>query len=341
MISRRARIVAAVLSVIGLSAAGASAVLMQKADPKPVALSAAVTKVVARGRIEPVQRVRVVQGPGGAILRKVFVRDGDVVSADTVLAETEMSPSMAAVVALEKNRLIEAERSVLQVSAPAKRSEVQAQQAVIRQRAVELDKAEKEYDRARKLAANEAVSQEIEQSRRAARDEAVHALQQAESTYRSLTETRDVDLLVAQARLEVQRAVVTKAEADLELTRIRAPLDGTVLMLMAREGEALGTDGLLHMADLRNLQVVAEVDEAQISRVRTGQSATITGAALPEPVKGAVLRISHAVFKQKRPTSDVLIGRDARIIEVEITPDSPLPPVIGAEVTVSLDRGQP
>jgi len=90
------------------------------------------------------------------------------------------------------------------------------------------------------------------------------------------------------------------------------------------------------MGDLDHLIVVAEVDQSQIGRVKMGMAATIEGDTILNPVKASVTRIANEVFRQKRPSSDILIGRDARIIEVELTPASPLPAVIGGEVLVRL-----
>ena len=57
---------------------------------------------------------------------------------------------------------------------------------------------------------------------------------------------------------------------------------------------------------------------------------------LDRPIKGRVSRVSHEVYREKRPASDVLTGRDARVVEVDVTPETPLPAILGAEVTVRL-----
>lgn len=295
--------------------------------------------VVARGRIEPAERVRTLQGPAGAVLHVVHVREGDKVAAGMVLAETDQRATRQAQLAFEEKRLEETERIQLQTVAPAKRADIEAQAALIRQRNAELQQLRRDLARTSALAASNIVAPETEETRRVAVQKAEHALKQAESTWRSLSETRDVDVMVAVARVEVQKAAVERARAELELTRIRAPQDGEILTISARAGEALGADGLLQMADMTKLIVVAEVDEAEIGRVAVGARAQMTGPVLGKPVSGTVIRLSKNVFKQKRPTSDILIGRDARIVEVDIRPDSTdLPPIAGAEVTVTIAR---
>ena len=69
-------------------------------------------------------------------------------------------------------------------------------------------------------------------------------------------------------------------------------------------------------------------------QIRLSMAAVIEGRPLDKPVPAAVTRIANEVYRQKHPSSDILLGRDAQIVEVELTPQVPLPAVVGAEVTV-------
>lgn len=323
--------------VVGAIGTGiASDINSPTSQPAGLTIDRSKRGVVARGRIEPAKRARTVQGPAGSVIQKLFVSEGDAVAAGTVLAEIDTRASLLAQVAVEEKRLDEIEQQRKQALAPAKPADIEAQKANIQKLHVERQRLQREFDRSRSLAARNVVAAEILETRDAAVKQASHALEQAEWTLRSLLEPRSVDVAVAAARVETQKVVVARARAELDRTQIRAPVDGTILTIMVRDGEALGTEGLLQIADLGKLIVIAEVDEFDIARVTLHQAATITGPSLPRAVSGTVSRISSAVFKQKRPTSDVLIGRDARIVEVEITPSSPLPPVVWGEVTVSI-----
>jgi HlyD family secretion protein len=122
----------------------------------------------------------------------------------------------------------------------------------------------------------------------------------------------------------------------MERAQIVAPGPGTVLSIQARAGEAIQADGVLRMADLSHLIAVAEIDEAKAGLVTEGMTAQIEGNLLPQPIQATVTRVAREVFRQKRPSSDVLIGRDARIVEIELTPQTPLPQVVGGEVMVHL-----
>ncbi len=84
-------------------------------------------------------------------------------------------------------------------------------------------------------------------------------------------------------------AAVREAEVALEYTRIRAPFDGTVLTKNADVGEVVAPFGaaansrgtVVSMADMRSLQVEADVSEANITRVSAGQPCDIVLDAYP------------------------------------------------------------
>lgn len=122
----------------------------------------------------------------------------------------------------------------------------------------------------------------------------------------------------------------------MERLQIRARTPGTVLSIQTRSGEAVSSDGILRMADLDHLMVVADVDQSQIQLIKTGMSAVIDTPLLGKPVDAIVTRVGGEVFRQKRPSSDILVGRDAQIVEVELTPQQPLPIVVGVEVKVEI-----
>jgi RND family efflux transporter MFP subunit len=92
------------------------------------------------------------------------------------------------------------------------------------------------------------------------------------------------------ASIESARATVKEAEAAVEYTRIVAPFDGTVLSKTADVGEivaplagAAGARGaVVTIADMRTLEVEADVSEANLPRVFSDQPTEITLDAYPE-----------------------------------------------------------
>jgi RND family efflux transporter MFP subunit len=92
------------------------------------------------------------------------------------------------------------------------------------------------------------------------------------------------------ASIDAAVAAVKEAEAAVENTRIIAPFDGTVLNKNADIGEIVaplaGATGsraaVVTIADLSSLEVEADVSEANITRVLSGQPCEITLDAYPE-----------------------------------------------------------
>jgi HlyD family secretion protein len=339
--SRRALIAA--IAVVIAAAGGAFFMSRPSANVAPATSAAGPQDIVARGRIEPLGRVIAVNAPADTavtVLQKLLVHQGSKVKAGQELALADDYDVRKSDLAVQKHSLTLAESQLAQVQAGAKSAELAAQSNVVASRKAQLFQAQSQWDRSSKLFNSGFYSKDALDALRANLDQATSGVAQAEDVLKSLTEVRKADANVALAQLAVAKAAVARAEAALERTVIRAPISGTVLSIQAREGEAISPDGILRMADLSHLIVVAEIDESEAARVAEGMSAQIDGTMLPKPVQAKVSRIAHEVFRQKRPTSDILVGRDARIVEVELTPQTPLPAVVGGEVTVRLVPAQ-
>ena len=84
---------------------------------------------------------------------------------------------------------------------------------------------------------------------------------EAEATLQRLLVPRPEDLAVAGTEVVAAEAAVAKARADATLSRVVAPIGGTILKIYARPGDQVGGDGLLDMADLTRLDIVADVYE--------------------------------------------------------------------------------
>jgi RND family efflux transporter MFP subunit len=109
------------------------------------------------------------------------------------------------------------------------------------------------------------------------------------------TTQMEVDAAEAQykkvlASIEVAKANVNSAEVAMENTLIRAPFDGTVLTKNAEVGEIVAPLGasttsrgaIVTIADMKSLQVEADVSESYIERIKTGQNCEIILDAYPQ-----------------------------------------------------------
>jgi RND family efflux transporter MFP subunit len=128
----------------------------------------------------------------------------------------------------------------------------------------------------------------------------------------------------AQSRAERAAARLTQARAELERSHVRAPISGVVLEVFARDGERVGAEGILELADTATMLAVAEVSEAEIAGIRVGQSARVTSPTLPGGgIGGRVSRIAAKVRQQEVVSADPVANLDARVVEVEVEVDDP------------------
>ena len=126
----------------------------------------------------------------------------------------------------------------------------------------------------------------------------------AQLTYRQATEQ------VAQAKEQVQRA-----QTNLGYATITSPIDGVVLSKSVEEGQTVAasfsTPELFKIAkDLTNMQVVANVDEADIGNVRAGERVSFTVDAYPDDkFQGTVTQVrQEATTTNNVVTYEVVIN---------------------------------
>lgn len=133
----------------------------------------------------------------------------------------------------------------------------------------------------------------------------------APDTARSSARDRDVgkdevalrraQIASAQAQLEVAKVSVEDRQRTVERTEIKAPFAGTVLSVGVERGTIItspmsnvsGGTTLVTFADLTDLRVIGQLDEAQIGRVKVDQTVSFRVDAYPErSFKGHVHRVS-------------------------------------------------
>jgi HlyD family secretion protein len=126
-------------------------------------------------------------------------------------------------------------------------------------------------------------------SQRAARDSARAQITSAEAAKLSIEAALKVtqaQLGAIEAQIMQREAVVRQIEVDLANTEIRSPVVGTVVQRQVELGQtvaaSLQTPTLFLVAqDLRSMEIYANVDEADVGRVRPGQTVTFSVNAYP------------------------------------------------------------
>ena len=151
----------------------------------------------------------------------------------------------------------------------------------------------------------------------------------------------------AKSSYESSQASLAKAERNLSYATITSPIDGVVINRAVEEGQTVAsgfeTPTLFTIAaDLTQMQVVADVDEADIGGVKDGQRVTFSVDAYPnDTFEGVVTQIR---LGEDSSTSSGSSGTSGTVVTYEVVisapnPDLKLKPRLTANVTIySLDR---
>ncbi len=142
-------------------------------------------------------------------------------------------------------------------------------------------------------------------------------IEQTAATYDATAEVRPVDVAVAEAELAAARTAVRQAQANVDLTLVKSPLDGQVLEIHARPGE-MANQGIVDLGRTNRMFVVAEVYETDIGRVKLEQKVEVKSPALREPLEGKVSEIGWQVGKKDVLNDDPVIAADARVVKVRV-----------------------
>jgi HlyD family secretion protein len=318
------------LSVLALLSAGlgAGAVLAvtreapgTSATPTPVAAPAEPPGVGALGRVEPASRIRKLTQPGGFAITRVgllLVAEGDRVEAGQLLAELEDVAQKDASLAQAEASLEEAKANLAKTVAGGRPSELAAQRARIRSLAAQEEIARRDAARSEQLVPSGAGAAAIAERNRAAAARAAAERAEAEAQLETLTRPRPEDVALREALVSAAEAQVTRARAEAALSRIRAPIAGTVLRVYARPGDQVGTDGLLDLADLDRMDVVADVYETDLPRLRPGAEAEVIVPGEPRRYAATVREIGWLVRRTVQAGTDPVAAVDARTIEVRL-----------------------
>jgi HlyD family secretion protein len=314
-------------------------------------------QVVALGQLEPQTEVIKVSVPATLSndrVAQLLVKRGDRVTAGQVIAILDSRDRLQGLLAEAKEQVSFAQAELAQVKAGAKSGEIAAQQAEIvrlqaeldgeirQQRAtlarlrsqVENDRAE--FDRYRSLYEAGAVSaSQFDQKRlalataqtlldegkaeRSRTTETLQAqIQTARANFDRIAEVRPVDLQAAQAKVDQAIATVQRAEAELAQATVRSPVAGQILDIFAKPGEIVNNNGIVNLGQTHQMQVVAEVDQSAIARIRKGQPAIVTGEAFSGELRGVVYEIGLEVSRQTTFSNQPGENLDQRVIKVRI-----------------------
>jgi HlyD family secretion protein len=147
--------------------------------------------------------------------------------------------------------------------------------------------------------------------------------------------------------LIVARSQLAAVQAMLDQTRVRAPIDGTVMSIAARVGEIAAPgapEPLAIVGDLTQLRVRAELDGRDLGKVRIGQRAVVRADAFNNvEFPGRVTSIAPGLMPGKLSPRGPRRPGEVEVLEIFVMLDGapPLLPGLKADVYFVDDPSDP
>ncbi len=268
--------------------------------------------VTALGNLQPRDYVDVGAQVSGQLM-KLHVDIGDTVQAGDLLAEIDPD--------------------VLLSRVEASKAQLQAQKAQLAERQAQLELAEKQYERQQRLLSEDATSEDAYQISLAT------------------VKTTKAQIAALKSQIEQTESSLKGDEVTLSYTNIYAPISGTVVQLLAKQGQTLNanqiTPIILRIADLSTMTVWTQVSEADIPKLELGMPAYFTILGNPDQRWSGTLRqilptpeiinnvvLYTALFDVPNPDHKLMTQMSAQVFfvsasaqDVVIAPVSALRPV--------------
>jgi HlyD family secretion protein len=291
--------------------------------------------------------------------------------ADKEVAQSQLEDSLAQLESEQQYgsaQISETRSRRSQADAPKLR-ERGAQEATIARLDSELKFAKTDLDRYRKLQADGAISERELESKQLLYQTKEEELGEAKSKLAKIDEERNTSLSNVDAQVQSARANLVRSQAQIKIAAarsylklaqirldrviIRAPKPGQILKILLKEGEPLqvsagsgsSTTGqnIVELGNTNQMDVVAEVYETDVGRVKLGQTATITSSAFPGEIAGKVSRIGLKIGKNDVISTDPAANTDVRVVEVRIQllNSRPVAHLTNLQVSVDIDSRTP
>jgi multidrug resistance efflux pump len=280
----------------------------------------------------------------GGRIATIDVDEGDAVRAGQVIARLDDRLARARVAAADA-AVAGAQASYLLARRGPRGEDLAAAKAELDAAKAAAEHRDAEQIRSEKLGAVGAVASSVVDADGAAARVADANAAAASARYQSLVKgTRSEQIAAAAATLDAAKAELDAAKIALDQTVLRAPHDGVVLRRFAEVGALVTTvnpQTIVTIADLGQLQIRAELDEADVASIAVGKTAYATADAFGDrkfPIR--ITRITRELGRKTVRDDDPRARVDTRVLEVmgafESSPGESLP--LGLRMYVHVNR---
>jgi HlyD family secretion protein len=245
--------------------------------------------ITATGKLQALTTVQVGTQVSGTV-SDIYVDFNSQVKKDQVIARLDPSQLQAQLTQAQAN-LTSAQMSVQSGSAALAAAEaaVEAASANVQRLRSAVDDAQLNLTRTRELVESKVGARRDLETAQATYNQALAQQQQGVAQVnqaKAQAEAARAQLAQAKAQVAQAGAAVQLASVNLEKTIIRAPIDGVVTARSVDVGQTVAASFqapvlFLIANDLTRMQVLADVDEADVGQLKAGDPVTFTVDAFP------------------------------------------------------------
>jgi len=288
----------------------------------------------APGVTEPASRTIQIFSELPGTIGRLYVQSGDRIRKGDLLFELSNEVQAAEVKRCEAH-LDRARAELAKLESWDRPEDRQVAQGQWEESKALLEHAEFELRRIEALAASSAASEkEINDARNEVEVCRSRAMAAKARYDRSQAGPRPEELALARAQVAEAESMLETARCHYEKTRVRSPIDGIVIYRFREPGESVFPNvpsPVLSIGNRDVLHVRADVDEADIAKVRIGQKVFATCDAFGDRrFYGKVVEIAQTLGRKNFRTDRPSERADTKILEVVIALDN------GQEIPVEL-----
>jgi HlyD family secretion protein len=301
---------------------GAGEVRYRVAKAERVPLAAV---VVASGTLNATTTVQVGSQISGQV-KEIFADFNTAVKKDQVIARID--PASFELRVAQARADLDAAQGAVEVA----RSGLAAQQAELARVKVTLAEAQRDVERKKVLVDKKFISSAELDKAQVVLDTTREQLKAVQAQIR----VSEAQVGAARATVKQRESLLRQAQVDLERTIIRAPVDGTVILRNVDAGQtvaaSLQAPVLFTIAqDLRDMQVEAAIDEADVGRLSVGMAASFAVDAFPRRSFSGEIR---QIRKSPQSVQNVV---SYTVVISAANPDLALLPGMTANVRIAIE----
>jgi HlyD family secretion protein len=301
-----------------------------------------ISQIAGVGYIEPVTEVRRLGFKTSGLIAINNVEVGSTITRGQVLMALDKSVLLAELATAQTNlRLAEARQT--KVLSGIHSEAIRAAKERLAACNIKRQYWSRELERGMKLRGGKAITEAELDEKRTHCEAAAAEIAAAEAHLAELqTHVRDEDRDLADAKVAHAKAGLELVRQRLQETELVAPIEGTVLEVMKREGEVVSDtlpDPVLLVADCSRLRVRAEIDERHVAELRVGLPVRVFGRNLgPRTINGRITQIKQVMGEKTVFTRAASERRDLDVVQVfvDVPQGEALPVGLRVDVAIAI-----